>query len=401
MKKFNVPNIYKSEMLSNLKQQRKLSDPLKKDYQPSKLVFKHIEFYIARHFGFCYGVENAIEIAFQAIEKEKHKNIYLLSEMIHNPQVNHDLQALGIKFIQDTDEKTIISWDELSSQDIVIIPAFGTSIETERILKEKGVDFITYNTTCPFVEKVWNRSAQISVKGFTLLIHGKPSHEETRASFSHIKEHSPVLIIKDINEAKILGECILNDSDTDIIRNVFKNRYSQGFDFINDLKKIGVVNQTTQLAFETVAISQYLKKIMQEKYGEENISEHFADTKDTLCYATNDNQTAVWELVKQPADCAFVIGGAKSSNTSHLVEICEQKLPTYFIENEESILEDGSILHINWINKEKKYINNILPKTRPLKILITSGASCPDAIVERVIYKLNALAEIQSSQINN
>ncbi len=396
MKKFKVPNIYKSELLSNIKLERKTQDPMKKDYKPTKLVFEHIEFYIARHFGFCYGVENAIEIAFQAIEKEKHKNIYLLSEMIHNPQVNRDLQSLGIKFIQDTNEQSIISWDELSPQDVVIIPAFGTTIETETILKNKGVDFITYNTTCPFVEKVWNRSAQISKNGYTLLIHGKPSHEETRASFSHIKEHSPVLILSDIDEAKFLGDFSLNSTGEGTLRQLFNQRYSEGFDFINDLKKIGVVNQTTQLAFETVAISQYLKKIMQEKYGIENISEHFADTKDTLCYATNDNQTAVWELVKQPADCAFVIGGAKSSNTSHLVEICEQKLPTYFIENEESILNDGSVLHIDWQNKEKKYIQNILPKKSPIKILITSGASCPDAIVERVIHKLNELVALQN-----
>ncbi|MCX8480298.1 MAG: 4-hydroxy-3-methylbut-2-enyl diphosphate reductase, partial [Sediminibacterium sp.] len=290
MKTFNVPNFYKSEILTNLKNNRKKLDPLKKDFSPYTLQFDGLEIIIARHFGFCYGVENAIEIAFSAIENEKGKRIFLLSEMIHNPNVNADLIDAGIQFLQDTKGNQLIPFDILTPEDIVLIPAFGTTIEIEEILQKQGVQFKKYNTTCPFVEKVWNRSEQIARNGFTLIIHGKPTHEETRATFSHINRHTKAIIVNDIMEARLLGDLILTNKNVAEIENKFKNRVSENFDFIHDLKKIGVVNQTTQLSTETLFISNYFKEIMNEKYGELEIKNHFADTKDTLCYATNDNQ---------------------------------------------------------------------------------------------------------------
>ena len=391
MKIFNVPNFYKSEILTNLKNNRKKLDPLKKDFSPYILQFDGLEIIIARHFGFCYGVENAIEIAFSAIENEKGKRIFLLSEMIHNPNVNADLIKAGIQFLQDTKGNQLIPFEILNSNDIVLIPAFGTTIEIEEKLQKQGVQFKKYNTTCPFVEKVWNRSEQIARNGFTLIIHGKPTHEETRATFSHINRHTNTIIVNDITEARLLGDLILTNKNIVEIEKKFKNRVSENFDFIEDLMKIGVVNQTTQLSTETLFISNYFKEIMIKKYGELEIKNHFADTKDTLCYATNDNQNAVKELVKIPADLAMVIGGANSSNTSHLVEICEEKLPTYFVDSSKKIIDFNNILNINWKTKEVEHKNKFLPNKKNIKILLTSGASCPDAIVEEVIEKIKLI----------
>ncbi|MEY3818868.1 MAG: hypothetical protein RLZZ425_323, partial [Bacteroidota bacterium] len=185
MKSFEIPSFYRSPLISAVKEKRKSDDKLKKDFTPTQLNFGAVEIYLARHFGFCYGVENAIEIAFKTVQENPSKRIFLLSEMIHNPQVNADLQSKGIRFIMDTVGKMIIDWSELTSDDIVIIPAFGTTLETEAKLKSIGINPLQYNTTCPFVEKVWNRSEQIGKKGYTIIIHGKPKHEETRATFSH------------------------------------------------------------------------------------------------------------------------------------------------------------------------------------------------------------------------
>ena len=391
MKKFQVPSIYKSDILTEIKNNRKLEDPLKKDFTPSFIKFGKIEYIIARHFGFCYGVENAIEIAFNALENEKGKRIFLLSEMIHNPKVNEDLISAGIQFLQDTKGNQLISFDTLNENDIVLIPAFGTTLEIEDILHKKSIQFKKYNTTCPFVEKVWNRSEQLANKGFSLILHGKPTHEETRATFSHINQHTKSIIINDIKEAEILGNFILNPIHESEVKEKFKGRYSQNFSFMNDLMKVGVVNQTTQLSSETLFISNYFKEIMFKKYGPEHYKDHYADTKDTLCYATNDNQQAVLELIKYPADLAIVIGGANSSNTSHLVEICESAFKTYFIDNADKILNKSSIINIDCKTKTTNVLNHFLPEKDSIKILITSGASCPDSVVENVILKINSI----------
>ena len=184
MKQFDVPIIYRSPLITTIKKRRKEIDKMKKDFSPTLLDFGPLKIYLARHFGFCYGVENAIDIAFRTIEENPGKRIFLLSEMIHNPQVNSDLQIHGVKFLQDTYGNSLISFDELNAEDIVLIPAFGTTLEIERKLNEIGIRTEKYNTTCPFVEKVWNRSEMIAEQHYTVIIHGKPKHEETRATFS-------------------------------------------------------------------------------------------------------------------------------------------------------------------------------------------------------------------------
>jgi len=391
MKQFDVPINYRSPLITAVKQYRKQQDKLKKDGTPTLLDLGNMHIYLARHFGFCYGVENAIEIAFKTIENNPGKRIFLLSEMIHNPQVNADLQSMGVQFLQDTYGKQVISFDEITSDDIVVIPAFGTTLAIEKILAEKGIETANYNTTCPFVEKVWNRSEQIAEKGYSIVIHGKPQHEETRATFSHASASTPTIVVNDMAETIELAKFITGQRNATDFAAAFKGRYSEGFDINKSLIKFGVVNQTTQLATDTQAISDYLKSVMIHKYqlSSETLDQHFADTRDTLCYATNDNQTAVTSMLDTTADLAIVIGGYNSSNTSHLVELCEAKLPTYFIDNPNKIISAQEIITCNWQTKEFTTITNFLPTNdTPIKILITSGASCPDAVVEAVIKKL-------------
>ncbi|MBK6331853.1 MAG: 4-hydroxy-3-methylbut-2-enyl diphosphate reductase [Bacteroidetes bacterium] len=390
MKSFEIPEFYRSPLISAIKNKRKQEDKLKKDFSPTHLDFGSIEIFLARHFGFCYGVENAIEIAFKTVNENPGKRIFLLSEMIHNPQVNADLIKSGVRFIMDTLGNMFIHWNELSSDDIVIIPAFGTTLETESRLKEIGIDPLQYNTTCPFVEKVWNRSEQIGNKGYTIIIHGKPGHEETRATFSHSSRNTPSIVVKDLAEAEKLEKYIKNTCDMNFFYEEFKGQYSDGFDVKQHFERIGVVNQTTMLASDTQSIADYLKRVMLNHYAldADTISSRFADTRDTLCYATNDNQSAVMGLLQTEADLALVVGGYNSSNTSHLVELCEEKLPTFFIENESKMMDAHTISHFDLHTQTEKMASQFLPLTGKPRILITSGASCPDAVVEKVILKL-------------
>lgn len=388
MKNFDIPNFYRSPIIGKIKKSRKELDPKKKDFSPTIVDFGPVQFHLARHFGFCYGVENAIEISYRAIEENPNKNIYLLSQMIHNPTVNDDLQTKGLKFIMDTQGNQLIDWDDISSDDIVVTPAFGTTIKIQELLEKKGVSLQTYDTTCPFVTRVWKKAENIGKKDFTIIIHGKYRHEETRATFSHSNQNAPSLVILDMEEAKVLAEFISGTRKKEEFYELFKNKHSEGFDPEKDLVKIGVVNQTTMLASETEEISEFFKSIILERYGEENYKTHFADTRDTLCYATNENQKATYGLLKKEADLAIVVGGYNSSNTSHLVELCEEKLPTYFIKTEEEILSQDLIQHFHYGTKEMLQTHNFLPEKDKLKIILTSGASCPDAIVDKVLQKL-------------
>jgi 4-hydroxy-3-methylbut-2-en-1-yl diphosphate reductase len=390
MKTFDVPVAYRSPLISAIKKQRREADRMKKDFAPTLLDFGPVRIYLARHFGFCYGVENAIDIAFRTVAENSGKRIFLLSEMIHNPQVNADLVAAGVRFLQDTKGNTIVPFDELTADDIVLIPAFGTTLEIERRLNDIGIRTEHYNTTCPFVEKVWNRSEGIAQKGYSIIIHGKPKHEETRATFSHASKDAPSVVVKDMAQTIELAKYITGEKEASGFYEEFKGQYSEGFDVARDLQRIGVVNQTTMLASDTQAIADYLKEVMTAKYAltDGNVKEHFADTRDTLCYATNDNQTAVQGMLDAPADLALVVGGYNSSNTSHLVELCEEVLPTYFINEEAKLLSKSTIFHYNFHTGTELVTENYLPEKEPVSVLITSGASCPDALVEGVIRRL-------------
>lgn len=388
MKSFNIPEFYRSPIISRIKAIRKAGDPKKGDNTPTLLDFGPVQILIARHFGFCYGVENAVEISFRAIEENPDKRIFLLSQMIHNPEVNKDLVDRGVKFLMDTAGNQVIPWEELRPDDIVIIPAFGTTLEIESRLRAIGIEPQRYNTTCPFVERVWKKSASLGKGEYTIIIHGKPNHEETRATFSHSVDASPVLVVKDIQEARQVGAFIKGDLSREVFEQQFASRVSKGFDPGKHLARVGVINQTTMLASETQEIADYFRQVMKEKFGEAEIKNHFADTRDTLCYATNENQDATYGLLEQEADIAMVVGGYNSSNTSHLVELCERKFPTYFVKDDSEIVSRDIIRHFDLHTHQVKATENWLPAKTPARIILTSGASCPDSVVDRVLQKL-------------
>jgi 4-hydroxy-3-methylbut-2-enyl diphosphate reductase len=399
MKQFTIPFTYRSPLIAAIKNKRRLEDKMKKDFTPTLLDFGALKIYLARHFGFCYGVENAIEIAFRTVDENPGKRIFLLSEMIHNPQVNADLLARGVQFMQDTKGNVLVPLENISGDDVVIIPAFGTTLEMEQQLEAKGIPTKKYNTTCPFVEKVWNRGEQIAAKKYSLVIHGKPTHEETRATFSHASADTAAVVVNDMAEAIELGKYISGELPAETFYSTFAGRYSKGFDITKDLQKIGVINQTTMLASDTQGIADYLKQVMVNSYNltEANVGERFADTRDTLCYATNDNQSAVYGLLQEEADLAIVVGGYNSSNTSHLVELCEEKLSTYFINDPSKIISKEQIFHFDLHEHTEKETTDFLPQKTETRILITSGASCPDAVVEKVIEKLLTFYETDIS----
>lgn len=390
MKQFSIPFTYRSSLITSIKEKRKEEDKMKKDFTPTLLDLGDVQIYLARHFGFCYGVENAIEIAFKIIDENPDKRIFLLSEMIHNPQVNADLQERGVRFLQDTKGNMLIAFEELTPDDVVIIPAFGTTLAIEEKISAIGISTKKYNTTCPFVEKVWNRGDQIAKKNYSIVVHGKPTHEETRATFSHAAKNTPTVIVDDMKEAIELSKYITGEKKAEQFYTEFAGRFSANFNVEKDLKRIGVINQTTMLASDTQAIADFLKSVMVNKYAlaENNIAAHFADTRDTLCYATLDNQSALHGLLEQEADFAIVVGGYNSSNTSHLVELCEEKITTYFINGADKITDDNKIFHFDLHSHTEKETTNFLPEKKSLKILISSGASCPDAMVEAVIEKI-------------
>ena len=390
MKSFSIPSLFKSNLIGRIKEARRVQDKLKKDFTPTHLDFGPVEVLLSRHFGFCYGVENAVETAYQIIDQNPDKRIFLLSEMIHNPAVNADLSDRGVRFIQDTHGNQLVDWSELSSNDVVIVPAFGTTLETQAILQSRGIDPYAYDTTCPFVEKVWNRADAIGKKDYTVIVHGKPSHEETKATFSHSQSVTPTLIIKDINQAIALAAYIKEEKSSEEFFVEFEGQYSAGFNPAKDLKRIGVVNQTTMLATDTQEIVDYLRQIIRLHFqlSPENIKEYFADTRDTLCYATNDNQSATYGLLAEEADFAIVAGGYNSSNTAHLVDLCVEKLPTYFIKNAEKLISADQVLHFDNVAKEEKLNQAFIPTKEKVRVLLTCGASCPDAVMEEILRKL-------------
>ncbi|MDZ7689664.1 MAG: hypothetical protein U5K69_00600 [Balneolaceae bacterium] len=228
-KKFDIPEIFQSPIIRNVKEANKVVDPRKKDVEPTLLDFGPVRFHIPRHFGFCYGVENAIDIAYKTVEEHPNKDIYLLSEMIHNPTVNEDLQARGVQFLFNTDGSEIIPLESLDEDDIVIVPAFGTTLEMQEKLQEQGIDPYEYNTTCPFVEKVWRRGQQLGDKGYSLVIHGKHRHEETRATFSHSANHSACVVVLNPEEAEILAEIMTKERPISDFEHYFGHKSSDGF----------------------------------------------------------------------------------------------------------------------------------------------------------------------------
>ena len=387
-RKFDIPVFYKSQIISRVKRARQLADPKKRDLQPSVLDFGPVRFLLARHFGFCFGVENAIEIAYQTLDACADRRVFFLSEMIHNPQVNADLQARGVRFMFTPSGEQLVPWDVLKPDDIVVVPAFGTTVEIQTELDRRCIDPYQYNTTCPFVEKVWKRGAQLGARDYTVVIHGKAAHEETRATFSHTVQNARVVVVLNVEEAQLLADLIRGTCDLGVFERHFRHKCSAGFDPARHLARIGVVNQTTMLAAETHEIARVIRRALVDRYGEDHIADHFADTSDTLCYATNENQNATYALIERAADLALVVGGYNSSNTSHIVELCEEAMPTFFVKDAEELISEREIRHFFPASQAVVTSAHWLPDKPRVDIALTCGASCPDAVVDGVLLRV-------------
>ena len=381
MKSFKIPSEFSSQFIQDLKSFRTEQDRLKKDLSPSLLSFDNFNIKLSRHFGFCFGVQNAIEKIETIIADNPSKRLFLISEIIHNPKVNDALKEKGVQFIQTTSGQQLVDWKEIQKDDIVITPAFGTSTEINEILRSKGIDPAKYDTTCPFVERVWNKGEELISKGATIVIHGKANHEETRATFSRI--NGPCVIIETKKEAELLCQFINGEKNS--IKEwqaEFGERTNDQFNFQSDLNELAVINQTTMLASETQEIANMIQVAAESK------NKSFLSSRDTLCYATNDNQTATLKLIEEGFDLALVIGGEKSSNTNHLQELLSNAGKAFFIRDEDDILSLNEIEHFDIHLEKRVKESGYFPSKKHPTIAITAGASCPDATIEKVIQKL-------------
>jgi 4-hydroxy-3-methylbut-2-enyl diphosphate reductase len=350
---------------------------------------------LAKEFGFCYGVERAIDLAYAARKVFPDQPLYILGEIIHNPEVNDQIRAMGIKFLTGREKNADV--EELQKDDVVIIPAFGTEVSTRRTLEKKGCRFV--DTTCGDVMSVWKRVRQYSQDTVTSIIHGKSWHEETKATSSQARAYGSghYLVVFTLAETDYVCHYILNGGDKTEFLDKFKGAYSEGFDPDLHLKAIGVANQTTMLRGETEEVQHRLRTAMIRKYGEAGLDKHFRFF-DTICGATQDRQDALQKLLHDPLDLLLVIGGYNSSNTSHLAEMGEAKLPTYFIKNAAMMPSDKLIVHYDQHQHREVETRDWLPSGKII-VGVTAGASCPNNLIEDVIRRLFELRGISVQQL--
>jgi 4-hydroxy-3-methylbut-2-enyl diphosphate reductase len=378
---------------------------------PVTLDFGAVRYVIPSHFGFCLGVKNAIERAYETLAENPGRRVFMLSELIHNPFVNEDLLRRGLRYLQtdkgrpytvtgsianetNRDEQRL--WDTLTPDDIVIIPAFGATDEDKRRLVKKGIAVSQYDATCMLVEKVWKAARSYGREGYTVVIHGKHEHEETKATFSNTRRFAPAVIVRNLEEARILGEIIASDDAAVHARfyELFAGRHTPDFDVARHLERVAVVNQTTLLMNETLAIIEHLRGVYRAKFGDDQ-RVGGSGRRDTLCYATQVNQDALSRALAEPLDAAFVIGGKNSSNTYQLFRLCEQKVgaKAFFIQSEANIVSRENVEHYVYVGG-----GNGRTELRPLwrdnhapkRVLITGGASCPDGIIQQAVARINS-----------
>jgi 4-hydroxy-3-methylbut-2-enyl diphosphate reductase len=401
--------LYQSELCAAIKalarrQERTAGAPVALDFGPVRHV-------IPSHFGFCLGVKNAIERAYETLAENPGRRVFMLSELIHNPFVNEDLLRRGLRYLQtdrgvphtvDGQAGSPGLWDTLTPDDIVIIPAFGATDEDKRRLVRKGIAVCQYDATCMLVEKVWKAARAYGREGYTVVIHGKHEHEETKATFSNTRRHAPAVIVRNLAEARLLGEVIASPADAArvLFEEKFAGRHTPGFDPVRDLARIAAVNQTTLLMNETLEIIEHLRSVYQARHGE--ASRVGGDgRRDTLCYATQVNQDALSRALAEPLDAAFVIGGRNSSNTYQLYRLCAEKLRerAYFIQSESSILSAAEVEHYVYDGSGRGHIERrkllLTGGPSPQRVLITGGASCPDGIIQQVITRINGFFPVE------
>ncbi|OAM87075.1 4-hydroxy-3-methylbut-2-enyl diphosphate reductase [Termitidicoccus mucosus] len=399
---------------------------------PTALDFGPVRYLIPSHFGFCLGVKNAIERAYETLAENSGRRVFMLSELIHNPFVNEDLLRRGLRYLQtdkgvpltlegrkaapDTPPGQLL-WNTLTPDDIVIIPAFGATDDDKRRLVRKGVPVCQYDATCMLVEKVWKSARAFGRRGYTIIIHGKHEHEETKATFSNARRHAPALIIRNLDEARVLAGLISHPDAPDTparFAAAFAGKHTPGFDPVRDLQRIAVVNQTTLLMNETIDIIEHLRAAYAALHGPAEARARVGGDgkRDTLCYATQVNQDALARALAEPLDAALVIGGKNSSNTYQLHRLCEQRLGSaaFFVQSEADIHSASVIQHTRFPahgpakgqTAAPLHIATTEPRPflplaalasaapeNPLRILLTGGASCPDGIIQQVITRIN------------
>ena len=407
--------LYQSALCLAIKEARRTKE--KSSGDPAVLDFGAVSYVIPSHFGFCLGVQNAIERAYETVAIHPSKRVFMLSELIHNPFVNEDLLARGLRYLQTdkglplrADGKIAYSkedpkalWSQLTQDDIVIIPAFGATNEDKARLIRRGLSIRENDATCMLVEKVWKAARRYAQEGYTVIIHGKSEHEEAKATFSNSSSYGPALIIRNMEHARRLAEIIQAETSKKaaLLEASFAGLYSDDFDPTRDLEKIAVVNQTTLLRNETLTIINYLRDVITAKYGESEVANHLwsKGKGDTLCYATQVNQDALQQAVEQPIDAALIVGGKNSSNTFQLYRVCAERFgeSAHYIQSESNLLSLETVRHYIFpynlphgpatIEEERPLFN--APVKKP-HILLTGGASCPDGIIQQVISRINS-----------
>jgi 4-hydroxy-3-methylbut-2-enyl diphosphate reductase len=349
--------------------------------------------HMAREMGFCYGVERTVQYAYEALAKYPNSPIYITDEIIHNPQVNEKLMSLGMKFLHGRYGcgKKI---EDLQEGDVVLIPAFGvTHQEMKQLLEKKGC--VLVDTTCGSVSNVWKNVERYAREGITAVIHGKYSHEETRATTSQVEKYpgGKYLVVRDLAEAEVVCDYIRRGGDRTAFLKGFEHSVSAGFDPERDLARMGLANQTTMMSSESLEIQRRLRQAVVDRHGEAEISKRFISF-DTICSATQDRQDTLMELLRtHPLDLVLVVGGFNSSNTGHLAELGSQFAPTYHVENE------GGLVSPEEIRYRDPHTGSLVSRTAwlpagSITIGITAGASTPDNIVGRVIERLFELRGI-------
>ncbi|HTL69234.1 MAG TPA: 4-hydroxy-3-methylbut-2-enyl diphosphate reductase [Lacunisphaera sp.] len=417
-------NIYQQDEEARVLYQSRLCEAIKalgrtnerSATRPAVLDFGAVCYVIPSHFGFCLGVKNAIERAYETLAENPGRRVFMLSELIHNPFVNDDLLRRGLRFLQTDKGRPFdtsggvatagatapLLWDTLTSEDIVIIPAFGATDEDKKKLVRKGIRVAQFDATCMLVEKVWKAARAFGREGYTVVIHGKSEHEETKATFSNTRRFAPSIIIRNPEEAHLLGDYIARPTEEKraALRQRFAHVVTPGFDPAHHLDRLAVVNQTTLLMNETASIIDYFKGLFVGKYGPVEGPDHVGGggRKDTLCYATQVNQDALQRALAEPLDAAFIIGGKNSSNTYQLYRLCKSKLGdrAFFIQSEANIRSRDEIEHYVFpaaggSEGGHTEVHALWPgDDSPKRVLITGGASCPDGLVQQVVSRINS-----------
>lgn len=346
---------------------------------------------LAEHFGFCYGVDKAIDFAYETRRRFPDRRIFLTTEIIHNPRVNRRMLEMGIRFLSGQYAEGL-TFEDLTAEDVILIPAFGVSTaELERL---KKIGCILVDTTCGSVVHVWKRVERYAKDGYTAIIHGKYRHEETIATSSYATSHGGhYLVVFNHDEAKLVCDFIRTGQGAEELTRRFAKASSEGFDFEKHLVRAGVANQTTMLSSESLEIADRVRDAMIERWGEDSIDEHFRSF-DTICGATQERQDAVLDMMKDPPDLMLIVGGFNSSNTGHLSEISAQFCPSYHVDDPSCLISPEEIRHKPpHIHAEPVVVRDWLPARRPLTIGLTAGASTPNKVIGEVIERLAAWEE--------